>query len=165
MCCEFLSYIAGGGALDWDFLEKTLKEFDLEPADVIDDRETPDINNFIYRAYDIHADNLKTEIEEFLDSVDQEALEVYKSVVEDYYPNIYTNYLDSGYDDKYDFWDAKDLEEIFDDEYYYKEFVEFLVDEGVIDVNRDKLPEEYEDENDYEIVSDFLKIKYEISNI
>jgi len=157
MCCEFLSYIAGGGELDWQFLENTLKSFELEAGDVIGDRELPDINNFIYKAYEIHSQKLKNEIEEFLDGIDNESLEIYKSVVEDYWPNIYVNYLDSGYDDNYIFWEAKNLEEVLEDETYYKDFVQFLVDEGVVEINEDKLPEELKGKDEYEVVAKLLK--------
>jgi len=157
MCCEFLSYIAGGGESDWQFLQNILKDFSLEPGDVIDYRELPDINKFIYRAYQIHAEEIKDEIEEFLDGVDHEALEVYKSALEDYWPYIYVNYSDSGYNEYYPFWNARNLQEILEDEVSFKYFVEFLVDEGVVEINEDKLPEELKDKDEYQIVAELLK--------
>ena len=112
---NFCSALLNCGDLDVQVVEDLSNEFDLSYSDIVERAKELscgsceallDINTYIYAAYELVAELIKEDFIEWLkanpkivefieDQVGRDAIEE----VENYEPRIYTNYLDSGFDD------------------------------------------------------------------
>jgi len=141
MCKELLSAILNCGYYDVEFLVSKLEEWNIDIEVLVDD-ESYNINSYLYEVFRLHAYDVKAEIRNFLEKVDNNlflrALYINYEKLEDYEVGIYTNYLDSGYDDPYEFWEENLIEDIIE----YKDFIKFLIEEEIVEVLDDEEEEE-----------------------
>jgi len=139
---DVLYATVGGGSADWDALFEHCEDFDINIQDVIENvkdySNNIEFNSLMYEVLNTHAQDLKNKISESFGDL------INKNQLEDYEVSIYTNYLDSGYNENYEFWNASNLEEIKDA--YVNDFMKFLTDENVlnIDINSQTLPNLYD---------------------
>ena len=131
------------GPIDVETLNDYMKDYNVDVDDIVESEEAVnDVNVLMYRVLDLHVDNLKDEIKDYIASnfEDIEGVVDYINLdgIDTYEVDIYTNYTDSGYDCEYDFWYAKDIDDILNDEAYKKDFVRFLINENIVVLNKDK---------------------------
>jgi hypothetical protein len=131
MCETILSAILGCGDLDAEFLAKKVKCWNLdidEIVEVLRDYEGMAINydNLMYAIFREHTLDVKDYIEDLLYnndiSFDVEKLQYYE-------PQVYVNYMDSGYDDNYEFWEYS-IEEL---KCMLSDITKFLIEENIIE--------------------------------
>jgi hypothetical protein len=100
--------IMGWMPLDEHALEGIIGEFELDPEDVADDamldRNDLDINRFIYSALYLGASKIKSRLKELFPE--------YSDEIDEYDENIYTNYLDSGFDSAFSEWSLDMLDDV-----------------------------------------------------
>jgi len=102
LCCNVL----GWGSLDAKRLEKIIEEYDLDIADIKEQvTDKTDINEYFYQTLYLISLKIKEALKEWLDENEdvKDCLEyefVYdtEKTIDEFEPNIYTNYLDSGFD-------------------------------------------------------------------
>jgi hypothetical protein len=131
MCETILSAILGCGDLDTEFLAKKVEYWELdinEIVEVLRDYEgmPVDYNSLMYAMFREHTLDVKDYIEDLLHnnniSFDVEKLQYYE-------PQVYVNYMDSGYDDNYEFWEYNN-EEL---KCMLSDIVEFLINENIVE--------------------------------
>jgi hypothetical protein len=147
LCC----YILGWGSLDVRKLEKLLDEYNIDIEILIqyaDDfrEDSTDINIYIYSALAIAEYKIKDKLKKWLKTnndvyefIDDELMLNVEEKIDDFEPNIYTNYLDSGFDSCFANFN---YQEPTDDDYWE------LINEifGLTKEDFEKWKEEQEDE-------------------
>jgi len=109
MGSEFFQLITGCGSMDYEFLANLMKDNDILPDDVIDEIESScgskedspevylDFNSYVHSAFSI----IEADIKEKLAAIaDVKGIDI-EGEIFSYSPDIYTNYLDSFFDDKW----------------------------------------------------------------
>jgi hypothetical protein len=131
MCETVLSAVLGCGKLDVEFMLKKVNTWNLdidEIVEVLRDYEGMAIeyNNLMYAIFREHTLDIKDYIENLLYnndiSFDTEKLQCYE-------PQVYVNYMDSSYDDEYEFWEYN-IEGL---NYKLPEIVKFLINENIVE--------------------------------
>jgi len=124
ICCEVL----GWQILDIQFLEKKIEEFDLEIDEILDEIEAlgiedkTDINAYIYAVLYLGANKIKEKIiekvKEFDDLEDflNNEYRDWESRIREYEENIYTNYLDSGYNSIFEEINYEEIDDMDEEE-------------------------------------------------
>jgi hypothetical protein len=140
MCNRILSVILGCGELDVNFLVKKIEEWDIEIYDIVEDIKTNcnniNANSIIYQVHNYHTIDVKAWISNLLE---ENEIEFDKDKLEEYEISIYTNFLDSGYDDKYQFWNVDNEDEL---QKNLSEVIDFLIDENIVKIEKEELEEE-----------------------
>jgi hypothetical protein len=165
---DLLSAIADGGSSDWGFLANTMEEWNIDAYEIVeaarDISENTDFNSLAYALYYLHGEEVKNEIERILDIIDNNSrlipydfwIDIDK--LKEYDVEIYTNYLDTSYDEYHNFWDEP-VESLFKDESVLEEVAEFLLEEGIFEFT-DEECEEWEEEEKTEKLAKLLKEYY-----
>jgi len=123
-CCELL----GWGDLDVEALENIMEEYRLRVGEVSVKREHmfgevfPEINNYIYSALYLASIKIK---EALLETYPE-----YKNIINDYKENIYTDYLDRGFDSCFGNYNYRDLVGDERDKYLFNLMNEVLEESG-----------------------------------
>ena len=146
--CEILlSYILECGSSDLDLLFRQCEDWDIDYTDAVDqvlDRgEKLNFENLLVEVYYQHIENVKDTLKNILEEIENEYISFDYKKLDDYEVNIYFNYRDTSFNNKYSFWEAKDGWEAAD--VYLDELVEFLIDEGIAEVR-------CEDCDEYEVL-------------
>ncbi len=147
-----LSYLLGCGTHDLYFLFRKCEEWDVDYTDAVDqikDRgEEINFNNLLWEVFYQHTEHMKDTIRDFLYNIDDDRVLLDLRKLDNYEVNWYLNYIDSGYDDKYEFWECKDAWEAA--EVYTDDFVKFLIDEGIVEID-------CKDCNEYEVLKKLIQ--------
>lgn len=141
ICTQLLSAVLNGSQSSWESLAEKIKEWNLSVFDVVedandllDDGECPNVNQLMYEAYSLHAEDVKGYIKEVVDilkgSCDKVSFDEWYLRGHDV--SIVVDIMTNEYNDTYNFWEAKNIHELMGT--YSKEVIEFLVKEEVVEV-------------------------------
>jgi len=119
LCCNIL----GWGSLDVEKLENLIEEYDLDIYDIKEQvTDKTDINEYFYQTLYLASLKIKEALKKWLDENEdvKDCLEyefVYdtEQTIDEFEPNIYTNYLDSGFDSCFAEFDINS----YDNDNYY----------------------------------------------
>jgi len=139
ICCEVL----GWGRFDVKALEDIMEEYGLNKEELADEVEgiiaetSTDINYYFHSALYLGYIKIKEKL--------NDEYPEYENIINNYEPNIYTNYLDSGFDSAFANYDYRDF--IGSNKYeYLKDLMnELLEDAGELKIGED---EDKEDEDE-----------------
>ena len=123
----------GSSKEDIEFFFKTLNEFGVKEKTLVKyEEEFSGNKGLYYLLYRLHAEELKKDMLSFCENLNIENRNVIinKEKLENYEVDVLDNFYCTVYDNEYDLWYAKDLEEL--KEYYSSELSEFLIEEEII---------------------------------
>lgn len=169
--CKELAYILsiaiGGEELYWRYLIEDAEEYDIDLGVAIsrvkDNYGTLEFNALYYELLDMHADDVKKEIEVFLNEIEDKwwAYFVDEEKLQDYDVAIFTDYADSHYDEKYSFW-GEPTHKVLEWDY---EVARFLIDNDIVELDEKEVldylrsVDDTKEELEYEDKVEFLAEK------
>ncbi|SFV65455.1 hypothetical protein MNB_SV-13-992 [hydrothermal vent metagenome] len=131
---ELLQAILKAGERDVIYLAVFLSENNIDAYEVIPEDGDVDFNLVMYKALVVKAESIKEEIQSILKDIDVNYNEDNLSM---YCPGVYANFIDSGFDDAYEIWNALNREELVGE--YVSDLADFLVTEEIVDSSVEEL--------------------------